>query len=118
MLPNNYLLCKARLNSLLKRLRGNPELFEQYDNIIKEQEMEGIVESVEGKICKIGTVHYIPHREVVRPDKDRKVRIVYDASAKLKGKPSLNDCLHMGPCMLPNIFGIMVRFQTFQVCAH
>ena len=44
---------------------------------------------------EVGAVHYIPHREVVREERDTtKLRIVYDASAKMKNKPSLNDCLH------------------------
>ena len=42
------------------------------------------------------------------------MRIVYDASAKMKNKPSLNDCLQVGPCMLPKIFDIMVRFRCFK----
>ena len=88
---------------------------EQYDKIIKEQEKEGIVEAVEDNIYEVGAVHYIPHREVIRKERDTaKLRIVYDASAKMKNKPSLNDCLQVGPCMLPKIFDIMVRFRCFK----
>ena len=60
-------------------------------------------------------VHYIPHREVIREDRDtNKFRIVYDGSAKIKNGISLNDCLETGPCMLPHIFGILIRFRSFK----
>lgn len=114
ILPDNYLLCKGRLTSLLKRLKNDPELFKKYDDIIHKQEEEGIVENVNNKIYDAGRVHYIPHREVIRPDKDTtKVRIVYDASAKVKNGLSLNECLEAGPSMLPKIFEILVRFRCF-----
>ena len=114
VLPDNYLLCKGRLKSLLKRLKNDPELFKQYDDIIRKQEEEGIVENVNNKIYNAGCVHYIPHREVIRPDKETsKVRIVYDASARVKNGLSLNECLEAGPSMLPKIFDVLVRFRCF-----
>ena len=35
-LPDHYLLCKGRLNSLFKRLKANPELLAEYDGVIRE----------------------------------------------------------------------------------
>ena len=108
-------MCKRRLNLLLKRLKSNPELLEKYNDIINGQKLDGIVESVDDKYHEIGNVHYIPHREVIREQKTTtKIRIVYDASAKMKNRPSLNDCLEKGPCMLPKIFDIIVRFRCFK----
>ena len=71
------------------------ELLEKYDNIIKEQEEQGIVEPVPEKPDG-DRIHYIPHHCVVRDQAEStKVRIVYDASAKeRKYAKSLNDCLH------------------------
>ena len=64
---------------------------------------------------KDGNVHYLPHREVVRIDKDStKVRVVYDASARSEG-PSLSDCLYAGPPLTPLIFQILVRFRAHKV---
>ena len=46
ILPDNFPLCKSRLNSLSRRLSNKPERLKEYDDIIKKQETEGIIESV------------------------------------------------------------------------
>ena len=53
-----------------------------------------------------------PHHDVINPDKtSTKVRIVYDASAKInKGQRSLNECLYPGPTMLKDLTGKLLRF--------
>ena len=46
-LPDNYELSLVRLNSLVKRLKGEPDIMEEYNRIIEEQLVKGIVEKVE-----------------------------------------------------------------------
>ena len=57
------------------------------------------------------TKHYIPHHTIINPDKaSTKVRVVYDASAKIKkGQKSLNECLYPGPTMLKDLVGILLN---------
>ena len=63
-----------------------------------------------------GTVHYLPHREVVRMDrKATKLRVVFDASSKCPGEISLNDALYSGPNLLPLMFDIPIRFRVHKV---
>lgn len=84
-MPDNYQLCVKRFYNLLRRLRQSPQILEQYDQILKEQQRLGIVESVkEPDVVQDGThIHYLPHHAVVRHDKtSTKVHIVYDASAR------------------------------------
>ena len=51
-------------------------------------------------------VHYLPHHGIAWQDKmTSKIRIVYNASAKMNG-PSLNYCLYTGPCFSQSIFVI------------
>ena len=109
-LPDNYGLSKTRLESQLKRLASKPDVLEQYDQIIQEQIKNNIVEIVsENEKTEVGKVHYLPHKEVLKPERDTtKLRIVYDASAKKQG-PSLNDCLYAGPSLLPLILDILIR---------
>ena len=54
--------------------------------------------------------HYIPHKPVVREQAESKVRIVYDASAKVNDdNPSLNDCLEIGPPLQRRLLDILLR---------
>ena len=111
-------LCKSRLASLLKRLNLKPKVLKHYDDVIRDQEKQGIVEPVEQSTNNgVGKVHYLPHHEVIRVDKDTtKLRIVYDASARSgRNTPSLNDCLYAGPPLSPLIYDILLRFRVHKV---
>ena len=87
---DNHAVSVKRLGRLVHPLQDQPALLTEYDKIIQDQVQKGIVEPVDPQVVpKAGNVHYLPHREVVRADKDTtKVRVVYDASAKTTG-PSL-----------------------------
>jgi len=41
--------------------------------------------------------------------------VVFDASAKTPEGPSLNDCMHAGPSLLPNLMDILLRFRLQRV---
>ena len=75
-------------------------MLEQYDHLIKEQLESVVVELVkQDQVPEPGNVHYLPHKGVVRLDRDTtKVRVVCDALPKVFG-PSLNGCLHVGPSL-------------------
>ena len=42
--------------------------------------------------------------------KIEKVCIVFDAVSKLANERSLSDNLHIGPCYLPNLHNLLIRF--------
>ena len=46
-LQDNYKLAYQRLNSVVKRLRENPEILKMYDNVIKAQLNKEVIESVD-----------------------------------------------------------------------
>ena len=111
-LPTNYSNSLARMKGQIKRLTGEPKLLSEYDTIIKEQLNLGIIERV-GELENKERVHYLPHQAVILKDaKTTKLRIVYDALSK-EGKKgvSLNDCLHVGPSLMPLLFDILLRFR-------
>ncbi len=91
----------------MRRLKQESSLLEEYDNIFKEQLCQGIVEKVDNPVEESvpGVTHYLPHQAVVREEAiTTKVRVVYDASAKVKPKsPSLNDCVYAGPSLSTEI---------------
>ena len=113
-LPDNHSLSQRRLQSLLKRLSQKPDQLKEYDRVIKDQLDKGIIERVDQseKVQPCHQIHYLPHHCVVREDKSTtKLRIVYNASARENG-PALNDCLHTGPPLTPDILNIPVRFRV------
>ena len=116
LLPDNYDLAKRRLLSQLSKLKQNDEVAKQYDNVIKEQLNLGIIERVgEEASTELGGVTYLPHREILKPDRETtKIRVVFDASAK-SGGPSLNDCLDAGPSLLPLLYDILLRFRLNKI---
>ena len=101
------LVAVLRINLFVTGLAStSPKVLKQYDVVIREHLQSGVVEIVPQD------VHYLPHRTVVRLDRDTtKVRVVYDVSSKVFG-PSLNDCFHIGPSLNPLLFDILLRFRV------
>ena len=116
LLPDNHEVAVSRLNSVLKRLKRNPELLAEYNRIIEEQSSKGIISEVDPNAeIKVGHLHYLPHHPVIRKDKQTtKVRIVYDASAKSAG-PSLYECLCVGPSLISDISDVLMRFRYHRI---
>ena len=113
-MEDNFKLAENRLRNLKKKLEKEPEMLQKYDQIIKNQLDEGIVEKVKTEPI-MGEVTYSPHRHVIREDKTTtKVRIVYDLSAKNKG-PSINECLNKGPPLTPLLFDVLLRFRVAEI---
>ena len=72
----------GRLNNLLRNLSRN-NLLETYDDITREQQKVGIVETVDRNAYCQNKEFYMRHKAVIRGSaQTTKVRIVYDASAK------------------------------------
>ena len=97
-----------RLENLTKKLKREPNLLAQYDQIIQDQLETGIVERVTSE--PVGREFYVPHKPVIRESTEStKLRIVFDASAKANEKsPSLNDCLETGPALQNFLWDVLV----------
>ena len=115
-LPDHFNLCQARLTGLVRRMKAEG-LIKEYDTVIRDQLQRGIIEKVDqNQTAPNNRLQYLPHHPVVRRDKDTtKLRVVYDASAKTKTGHSLNSCLYKGPCLLPSIVDILVRFRYHRI---
>ena len=109
----------GQLNSLLHNLKRNGQ-FNTYNDIIRDQQKNGIIEKVDEKSKCKSNEYYMPHKAVVRETvQTTKVRIVYDASAKSSSKNvSLNECLETGPPLQNFIWDILTRsrFRPILLC--
>ena len=115
VLPDNFRNSIARLGSLLRRLKQDPEVLQEYNAFFMEQSSKSMIEDVTDNMLPAGGVHYIPHHAVIRRDKETtKLRIVFDALSKTEGV-SLNECLNSGPCLVPNLFDVLLRFRCHQI---
>ena len=62
---NGYFSCLSHLQQLHSRLKTNRELFEQYDEVIKEQEQSRIIELVLGTSATDEFTYFLPRHGVV-----------------------------------------------------
>ena len=86
-LSKNYKLSEARLKSLVHQLGNDKLSLLKYDEIIKKQEIDGIIEKAYNSkeyLQRVSTVvHYLPHHMVVNKNEpNHKIRIVYEGCAK------------------------------------
>ena len=109
LLPDNKDGSIARLKVLRRRLLRDPKLLDTYEDIIHQQVEEGITEKV-GPTESDKKVFYMPHKPVIRQNAEsKKVRVVYDASARAKpASLSLNDCLETGPALQNGLRSILI----------
>nr|XP_022907792.1 uncharacterized protein LOC111419242 [Onthophagus taurus] len=113
-LPDNYAMARRRLDKTVHKLEVNG-LLESYDNIFQEWLSEGIIEEVL-EDSRTNVAHYLPHRPVVKEDSaTTKIRPVFDASAKEKNGPSLNQCLETGPNLIELIPNMLHRFRQNKI---
>ena len=111
-LPTNYASSLKRLSSITRKLDGNPEMRERYNEVIRRQESENKIERVHD-IPRQGKVHFLPHHPIEKLDRETtKTRVVFDGS---DGNPSLNDCLDKGENLVPLLFDVLIRSRFYKV---
>ncbi|GFW67782.1 integrase catalytic domain-containing protein [Trichonephila clavipes] len=86
-----------------------------YDVVFRQWKDLQIIEKVpKTEIDNFG--YYLPHRLVIKQaSQTMKIRLVFDASARHKNQPSLNDCLNRGPNLIELIPDIIDRFRLYLV---
>ena len=115
-LMGNRAGAESRLASLTRRLSKDPELEAGYDAALQKMERDGVIAEVPPEQLISGRrTFYLPHRPVVRVGSvSTKVRPVFDASAKGPNGVSLNDCVEVGPTLVPNLQEVLLRFRRWR----
>ncbi|XP_015124484.1 uncharacterized protein LOC107046388 [Diachasma alloeum] len=112
-LPDNRFLAEKGLDPTWTRLKAK-NMVSDYEKIFYEWLEEGIIERVpEDEVNNPG--HYIPHRSVIKENSTTRIRPVFDASAKGKIGPLLNECLETGPNLIELILSLLMRFREKRI---
>ncbi|KAH7721647.1 Pao retrotransposon peptidase family protein-like protein [Aphelenchoides avenae] len=79
-------------------------------------EADGTIGRFDGTTRNSALFHFLAHHAVIKESSaTTKIRHVFDGSAKIAGKPSINDQLHRGPVLLPAMAAILVRVRLHQI---
>lgn len=113
LLHDNRDIAKRRIKNVTKNLRKE-NLFDDYDAIINNWLNEEIIEKVPlQEISERG--YYLPHRPVIKEGSTTRIRPVFDASARTKDSPSLNQCLKTGPNLIELVPTMLHRFRERKI---
>ena len=111
-LPNNRAVAELRLQHLKRRLEQDAEIKQRYTAAINDYIIKGYAKQLTNaeESAKGHKTWYLPHHPVIHPHKPGKVRAVFDAASRYRNT-SLNDQLLVGPDLMNNLVGILIRFR-------
>lgn len=111
--PESKEYAMKRLRGIEKKLDQDPRYAEMYYREMSRLIVSGFAEKTsDTKNHK--RVWYLPHFGVTNQNKPGKIRLVFDAAAKVQGV-SLNDRLISGPDLLQPLIGILMRFRQGKI---
>ncbi|XP_055591192.1 uncharacterized protein LOC129743240 [Uranotaenia lowii] len=115
-LPDSKPMAMRRLICLEKRMQRDPALAEAVKEKIRDYERAGYIEKLtKNQLAeKFDRVWYLPIFPVVNPNKPKKMRLVWDAAAKVLGL-CLNSFLLTGPDHLTSLVFVLQRFREFRI---
>ena len=108
--PSNKALAVGRAESLKKKLANDENFKRDYVAFVDSLLKNGYARKLLRSEIRSDNVWYLPHHGVYHPFK-KKIRVVFDCSAKFKGV-SLNDTLLQGPDLLNPLVGVLCRFRN------
>ena len=117
--PNNRTQAEQWASWLKKRLEKNPRLLDDYKAFVEDIVAKGYARKVplyQRESGYQGKTWFIPHHGVYHLHKPGKIRVVFNCSAKYKGK-FLNDLLLKGPDLTNSLLGVLTRFHQDRVAA-
>ena len=111
-LPNNRQQAFRRALWQQKRMLQNQQYRSDYVAFITDMTDKGYAEKVPHQLLKSipDKIWYIPHHGVYLPKKPKKIKVVFDCSARYGGT-SLNERLLQGPDMTSSLVGVLTRFR-------
>ncbi|XP_072940661.1 uncharacterized protein [Epargyreus clarus] len=103
-----------RLRTLEKKMENEPTFKKEYSAQVANLLKKGYAEACDGNEERSNVKWYLPHFAVVNINKPNKIRMVFDAAAKINGV-SLNDYLLEGPDLLASLIKILFGFREKKI---
>ncbi|XP_072935181.1 uncharacterized protein [Epargyreus clarus] len=113
-LPDSYEQAYKRLRTLEKKMENEPTFKKEYSAQVANLLKKGYAEACDGNEERSNVKWYLPHFAVVNINKPNKIRMVFDAAAKINGV-SLNDYLLEGPDLLVSLIKILFGFREKKI---
>lgn len=116
-LAYNFTQAKSHLLQFKHKLDKSPQLKTAYEEVFEEMERIGVMKPVcQGQPTPADYAFYLPHCPVVREDSSStKVRSFFYSPAVGPKGDSLNNCLEVGPCLMPHVVEV-TRFRRWNLC--
>ena len=115
-MPDNKQMAEARLQSLKRKLKRDDEFHRKYrafmNNLISRGYAKKLTEEEAAR--RSSRTWYLPHHGVFHPQKQDKIRVVFDAASMHNGV-SLNNQLHQGPDLTNSLLGVLLRFRQYPI---
>ncbi|XP_068148360.1 uncharacterized protein [Drosophila tropicalis] len=100
---------RSRFLAVERRLMKDSSLKLKYTQFMREYiqlgHMKEVAADEDTNVCMKS--FYLPHHPVI----GAKLRVVFDGSFQDRDGRSLNDALHIGPCIQRNLFNVCLRFR-------
>ncbi|XP_055604354.1 uncharacterized protein LOC129752604 [Uranotaenia lowii] len=115
--PDSYPMCLRRLQCLERRMGKEPAMRDNIVRQIEEYQQKGYCHRAtpdELQQADPRRTWYLPLGAVTNPKKPGKVRLIWDAAAKVDGV-SLNAMLLKGPDQLTSLPAVLFRFRQYPV---
>ena len=114
-LPNNKQTAEARLQSLKRKLKRDENFHRKYREFMENLIQKGYARKMteEKALRRSQRTWSLPHHGVFHPQKQGKIRVVFDAS--LHDGVSVNNQLLQGPGLTNNLLGILPRFREYPI---
>ncbi|XP_053667845.1 uncharacterized protein LOC128718201 [Anopheles marshallii] len=115
-MPENRHMALSRLKCLERKMNEDKHLAEEINRIIKDYVTKGYVRQVTDEELKTfyPKKWYLPVFPVTNPNKPKKIRLVWDAAAEVRGV-SLNKKLLTGPDLLTPLQAVLFRFREYKI---
>ncbi|XP_065093209.1 uncharacterized protein LOC135713919 [Ochlerotatus camptorhynchus] len=116
-LPESYPMALSRMKCLERRMERDSTLKQKIQQQVRDYVIKGyahVASDAELERADPRRVWYLPLGAVTNPKKPEKVRIIWDAAAKVDGL-SLNSHLLKGPDQLTFLPAVLFRFRQFHI---